>query len=237
MTTSNIPAMSTISRGSTTLRAPVTLVAAGPGRAAGALRSILTVLFLSAVLLLSAILLLSAALPPGAASQEIPGIAARPTRPHAPDIALAVRGGRGPAATLEMALSGTVSPTSGLRLGVEAARLFQGIESCEQEFPDSYRCSARPLQLLVGASVLRPSGSWLLRGDAAVGAHRVSEDFGGTSPLLRLGGGVERELSADWVLQVDAAWSRAFNATWRHRLGAPPVYRMMGVGIRRRLGS
>jgi hypothetical protein len=39
------------------------------------------------------------------------------------------------------------------------------------------------------------------------------------------------------VLQVDGAWSRAFNATWRDRLGDPPVYRMMGVGVRRRLGS
>lgn len=175
-------------------------------------------------------------LPPGAASQEIPGTTGPTTRPYPPSIALALRAGGGPAPTLEVALSGALSPTSGLRLTLEAARLTQGIGVCEQEFPDSYRCSARPVQLLAGASLLHPVGSWLIRGDAAVGAHRVDADFGGTSPLLRLGGGVERELSADWALQVDAAWSRAFNATWRDRLGDPPVYRMMGVGVRRRLG-
>lgn len=214
-----------------TLRTPLTIVAAGPGRVAGALRSILTSLILAAALLLTA------ALPPGAASQETPGIAVQPAASHRPSIALALRAGHGPAPTLELALSGAMSPSPGLRLTAEAGRLTQGIGVCEDQFPDSYRCSARPIQLLGGASILRPAGSWLLRGDAAVGAHRVDDEFGGTSPLLRLGGGVERELSAYWVLQVDAAWSRAFNATWRDRLGDPPVYRMMGVGVRRRLGS
>lgn len=201
-----------------------TILASGPRPVAGALRSILPVL------------LVTAALPGSGASQEIPDTVGPTTRRPPPSIALALRAGQGPAPTLELALSGTISPSSGLRLTVEAARLTQGIGVCEQEFPDSYRCSARPVQLLAGASLLHPVGSWLIRGDAAVGAHRVDADFGGTSPLLRLGGGVERELSADWALQVDAAWSRAFNATWRDRLGDPPVYRMMGVGVRRRLG-
>jgi hypothetical protein len=57
-----------------------------------------------------------------------------------------------------------------------------------------------------------------------------------TAPVMSThSGGIG--VSANWVLQVDGAWSRAFNATWRDRLGDPPVYRMVGVGVRRRLGS
>lgn len=152
-------------------------------------------------------------------------------------VGVTIRGGSGPVATVSLAADGAIEVATRARLTAEVGRLFQGIETCESEFPASFRCSAEPLQALVGVSLLHPSPAWTLRLDLAGGVHRVDREFGGTSPLVRIGGGIEKELTPRWLLAFDVSWSRAVNDSWRDRLGEWPDYTLLGIGVKRRLGG
>jgi hypothetical protein len=164
------------------------------------------------------------------------GAAAQAPSAPGPSVGVSLQAGDGPAFTLAVGLVGTAPLRPGLELRGQVLKAFQGIESCEAEFPASQRCASSPLAALGGLSLARPAGPWGLRLDAGAGVHLEEADFGGTSPLMQLGGGVERPLGSAWVGEATVSWTRAFNDTWEDRLGEPLAYLLVGVGIRRRLG-
>jgi hypothetical protein len=121
-----------------------------------------------------------------------------------------------------------------LQLRAELMKAFQGLESCEAEFPSSQRCNSSPIVGIVGLSFRHPIGSWAFGLDAGAGVHLEEEAFGGETPLVQLTGAMERNLGPTWVAEATMSWSRALNDVWEERLGEPLQYVLVGVGIRRR---
>lgn len=152
------------------------------------------------------------------------------------DLSLGVvlRAGAGPAATLAAGLAGTHPLSAGLGLRAEALKAFQGLESCEDEFPRSQRCASSPWMGVVALSWRRPARSWSFGLDAGAGLHLEEEAFGGASPLLHLGGAFERSIGDRWILESTVVAARALNGTWEDRIGDPLGYLLIGIGIRQR---
>ncbi|CAN5731732.1 hypothetical protein BH23GEM11_BH23GEM11_00620 [soil metagenome] len=145
-----------------------------------------------------------------------------------------LRAGSGPAATVMAGLVGTYPLGPQLRLRAEGLKAFQGIETCEAEFPDSQRCRSSPLMGVVGLSYQVPAGLWSFGLNAGAGVHFEDEAFGGAAPMLQLAGVLERALGDAWVGEATVFWAQAFNDTWEERIGESLGYVLIGVGLRRR---
>jgi hypothetical protein len=150
-----------------------------------------------------------------------------------PTLGLLVRGGDGPVATLAVGVVGSYPVRPHLHLRAEGLRYFQGLESCEAEFPESHRCASSPLSGVIGVSMRRPGDTWALRLDTGAGVHIEDSDFGGTAPVLQLGAGIERGFGRAWAVEATFSWTRTFNDTWEDRLGEPLQYALFGIGLRR----
>lgn len=173
------------------------------------------------------VLVASLALPDGSLAQSQVGGAD-------PSLGLAFRAGEGPAATVAVGLIATHPLGPRLQLRGEITKAYQGLESCEAEFPSSQRCNSSPFMGIAGLSLRRPLGSWALGLNAGGGLHREEEEFGGWAPLVQLGGVMERNIGPAWIAEATVSWARAFNDVWEDRLGEPLQYVLLGVGLRRR---
>ena len=153
-----------------------------------------------------------------------------------PSLGVALRAGDGPAATVAAGLvaSWPLRPRLHLHLRGELMKAFQGLEPCEAEFPSSHRCNSSPVKGILGLSFRHPIGSWAFGLDAGAGVHLEDDAFGGGTPLIQLGGAMEKNLGPAWVAEATVSWARAFNDVWEERLGEPLQYLLVGVGIRRR---
>jgi hypothetical protein len=154
--------------------------------------------------------------------------------PAAPSGGITLRAGSGPAATIMAGVVGTHPLGPRLRLRAEALKSFQGIETCQDQFPDSHRCRSSPLMGVVGLSYHRPADLWSFGLGAGAGVHLEDEEFGGAAPMLQLRGGLERVLGDAWVGEATVLWAQVFNATWEEQIGEPLGYFLVGMELRRR---
>lgn len=147
-----------------------------------------------------------------------------------------VGAGQGPAASISTGLGLLVQLQGPFRLRVEGGRTIQGLTACEQVWPESYECDARPVELLVGTGLGRKLGrrssAYL---DAFGGIHRVDPEFGGTAPAVRLAAGTQVLLGGAWLGSLDAYWQRALNDEYETLMGQKPQYLMIAVAVRYRI--
>jgi hypothetical protein len=166
------------------------------------------------------------------------GVAGAPSQSPAatadPSPGVAFRAGEGPAATVAVGLVASWPLRPRLHFRGEVMKAIQGVAGCEAEFPSSQRCSSSPVLGVLGFSLRQPMGSWALGLDTGAGVHLEEEAFGGGTPLVQLGGAMERNLGPAWVAEATVSWSRARNHVWEVRLGEPLEYVLVGVGLRRR---
>jgi hypothetical protein len=160
--------------------------------------------------------------PPPAGAQQASGVEGGPV----------ISAGGGTLPVVGVGVAARIPLTDNWRVGLEAGRTW-GVGVCEAAWPESYRCSAGPVELLVGVAASRTVGPVRAHLEGMSGVHRVDAEFGGTAPLLRLGTGLDLALGRLWTLVLVAHSGRALNGTWEDRLGDPPTSHRLGLGILR----
>jgi len=155
-------------------------------------------------------------------------------------IGIGVGIGRGPTQTLTLGAGAVVDLPGPLRLKVELGRAVQGVgTTCEDAWPSSYACSARPLEVLAGPGITKLlGGRTALTAEVLGGLQRMDrEECCGTAPALRLGGEMEARVRSEsrWVMALGGYWLTAFNEAYRTLMGERPSYRILTVGVRYRV--
>jgi hypothetical protein len=121
-----------------------------------------------------------------------------------------------------------------LRLRAEATRFVDGIAPCDDSWPESEACSARPMEAVAGIGlVARPVARVAVTAELLGGVNRMDRSgLGGAAPAVRVGTGIETRLGSSWVGGLVAFRSTAFNAQYEDLIGKRPTYRMVGLTLR-----
>jgi hypothetical protein len=152
-------------------------------------------------------------------------------------IGMGVGVGTGPTQTLTLDVQVVQDLEGPLRLKVELGRATQGVgTTCEDAWPSSYACSARPLKVLAGPGVTRLiGGRTTILAEVLGGLQRMDRGACcGTAPALQAGGGVETRIGSGsrWVTGLGGYWLTAFNSEYRELMGQRPRYMILSAVIR-----
>jgi hypothetical protein len=150
-----------------------------------------------------------------------------------PSIAL----GSGPALTTAIGAGLTFELSRNVHLRGEVARFVQGLGSaCSDDWPDSHRCSARPVQAMAGAGAVVRHNRLAVTADVLGGVHRVDDaTLGVTAPAVRFEAGVHFDVTQRWLLGIATSYSTAFDRSYQDLMGERPEYYLVALTLRYRM--